>query len=157
MAKDTSRWFRKASRSGSNRGGLRARWSAWTYASGLVIVLAGCQGSSPLAPTCEVKGQILLADGRPLTSGRVTFVSEDGSSPPASGEVGPDGGFSLTTRVVGDGAVPGDYKVRVEPDLPPGRQIGRPRFPLKYVDEDSSGLLVTIQSEPNRLDPITLK
>jgi hypothetical protein len=63
----------------------------------------------------------------------------------------------LTTRNAGDGAAPGKYKVRIEPaeSKKPGRK--RPSFPVKYVDEDSSGLAVTVRAEPNQLEPFTLK
>ena len=123
----------------------------------VTIGLAGCQGSSSSAPTYDVKGKVLLSNGKPLSSGRVTFVSADGSLPEVSGEIQPDGGFALTTRNPGDGAVPGKYKVRIEPL---GRRDPRkPKlsFPAKYVDEDSSGIEVTVQAEANQLEPFTLK
>jgi hypothetical protein len=121
--------------------------------------LTGCQGSQAPVTTYEVKGRILLANGKPLTTGRVTFIASDDLRLPASGDVGPDGGFTLTTRTPGDGAFPGPYKVRIEPaeSKTKARRAGRPPFPLKYVDEDSSGLTVTVRAEPNHLDPITLK
>jgi hypothetical protein len=109
--------------------------------------------------TYEVKGRIVLANGKPLTTGRVTFIASDDLRPPASGDLGPDGRFTLTTRDRGDGAAPGPYKVRIEPAevRTKARRAVRPIFPLKYVDEDSSGLTVTVRAEPNQLDPITLK
>ena len=63
----------------------------------------------------------------------------------------------------GEGAPPGDYKVRVEPEDPSLISPKRPSaarklpFPQKYLDEDSSGLKVTIKAEPNTLQPILLK
>ena len=125
----------------------------------LALTLAGCQGSRAPVTTYEVKGRILLANGKPLTTGRVTFIASDDLRPPASGDLGPDGGFTLTTRDPGDGAAPGPYKVRIEPaeGKTKARRAGRPAFPLKYVDEDSSGLTVTVRAEPNQLDAITLK
>ena len=125
----------------------------------LALTLAGCQGSGTSGSTYEVKGRILLANGKPLTAGRVTFVAADGLRPPASGDLGPDGGFALSTRDPGDGAVPGPYKVRIEPaeSKSKTRRASRPIFPMKYIDEDSSGLAVTVRAEPNQLEPITLK
>jgi hypothetical protein len=121
-------------------------------------MLAGCGGSSFSTPaTYEVKGRVLLASGKPLAAGRVTFVAADGLLPQASGEIQPDGEFSLTTRVPGDGAVPGKYKVRIEPVEGKSRRPNRPGFPVKYVDEDSSGLVVTVRAGTNQLDPIRLK
>ena len=125
----------------------------------LAAVLAGCSGTGESSiATYAVKGKVLLASGRPLTSGRVVFVARDGLTLPASGPIGSDGSFTLTTRSEGDGAIPGDYKVRIEAARAEARRKGRsPGFPVKYVDEDSSGLLVTVRAETNQLEPIRLK
>jgi hypothetical protein len=121
------------------------------------VSMNGCGGYTSSAPTYEVRGKVLLANGKTLSAGRVTFVAADGLLPQASGEIQPDGDFVLTTRNAGDGAAPGKYKVRIEPaeSKKPGRK--RPSFPVKYVDEDSSGLAVTVRAEPNQLAPFTLK
>jgi hypothetical protein len=126
----------------------------------LALALAGCQESRSLA-TYEVKGRILLANGKPLSSGRVTFVAADGLGLAASGDIGSDGRFTLSTRDPGDGAAPGLYKIRIEPAEVKTKKRNhlaiRPGFPLKYVDEDSSGLSITVRPESNQLEPITLK
>ena len=125
----------------------------------LWAVGAGC-GDSPgrVGPTYEVTGQVLLKDGKPLKAGRVTFLAADDLSPPASGAIGADGRFTLTTKVEGDGAVPGQYKIRVEPATSVVKNgATKPPFPAKYVDADSSGLAATVKAEPNKLDPITLR
>jgi hypothetical protein len=108
-------------------------------------------------PTYEVRGKVLLASGKALSEGRVTFVAADGLLPQASGDIRPDGEFTLTTRDPGDGAAPGKYKVRIEPAETKNPRKSRPRFPVRYVDEDSSGLAVTVRAEPNQLEPFTLK
>src|SRR5437764_4104372 len=99
------------------------------------VSMNGCGGYTSSAPTYEVKGKVLLANGKTLSAGRVTFVAADGLLPQASGEIQPDGDFALTTRNAGDGAAPGKYKVRIEPaeSKKPGKK--RPSFPVKYVDE----------------------
>src|SRR5438874_2585869 len=89
--------------------------------SASLLAAAGCGGSDTPFTTYPVKGRILLANGKPLTKGRVTFVAVDGLRPPASGEIGLDGSFSLTTRADGDGATPGEYKIRIEPASGPVR------------------------------------
>ena len=124
-----------------------------------LVGLVGCSGQpTSIGSTYEVKGQVLLADGKPLTTGRVTFLPVDPKVVPASGEIGPDGQFSLTTRSPDDGALPGEYKVRIEPAAAANpKKPARPPFPIKYIDEDSSGLVVTVKAEPNRLDPIRLR
>jgi len=58
-----------------------------------------------------VRGQVFY-HGRPLGSGTVTFVPAE-PGPPASGEIQPDGQFSLSTFRPGDGALPGRYAVMV--------------------------------------------
>lgn len=144
------------------RGGVRGRAVRdWLGLAAVVAAIApGCGGSdgSP-GPLASVSGRVLLANGKPLTRGRVTFVSKDASAPPASGDLGPDGSFKLTTRTPDDGAVPGDYKVRIEPAAVPNArpEAVKPPFPVKYIDEDSSAIVVTVRGEANQLDPIRLK
>ena len=133
--------------------------------TGLIVAvsagLAGCgkSDSLPVLKVYEVKGQVLLADGKPLSGGWIYFVSKAGDLPVTpSGEIGADGKFSIVTGGSGDGAPPGEYKVRVEG--PPGQTAARPPnrpFSVKYNDEDSSGLIVTVRAETNQLDPIRLK
>jgi hypothetical protein len=122
----------------------------------VIFVFAGCHGSSSVS-TYEVSGKVLLATGKVLNAGRVTFVAEDGLGPPASGEITTDGSFVLSTRDPGDGAAAGRYKVRIEPQGRRNPRKVRPPFPVKYVDEDSSGLVVTVRAESNKLAPFTLK
>lgn len=136
------------------RGGLAAGLAA-------CAALVGCSAEkfpASIGQTYEVKGQVLLADGKPLAKGRVTFLPTDPKVVPASGEIGPDGRFSLTTKAADDGALPGEYKVRIEPAAPvdPKRPT-KPPYPIKYIDEDSSGLVATVKAESNKLDPFRLR
>jgi hypothetical protein len=97
--------------------------------------LAGCSGDGarPVGPTFAVRGRVLLHGGKPRTDGRVAFVAQDGLSPPASGSIGPDGHLAVSTRAEGDGAAGAA-----------GRPV-KPPFPLKCVDEDSSGPVVPVR------------
>jgi hypothetical protein len=95
-----------------------------------------------------VKGKVLLADGKPLDSGRVIFVSSD-TALSYAGTVQPDGSYELKQ---GDraGAPQGSYKVRIEVDetsLPKGRRSRRLPFPEKYLDEDVSTLAASVRSD----------
>jgi hypothetical protein len=137
----------------------RVRWPG-----GLVVAigagLAGCRNSDslPALRVYEVKGKVLLADGKPLTGGLVSFVPKGDLSVTPSGVIGVDGTFSLVTGGSGDGAPPGEYKVRVEaPQLQTVKKSRKPVFPFKYTDEDSSGLVITVRADTNQLDPIRLK
>jgi hypothetical protein len=131
------------------------------------LVMAGCAGLAgcgksdalPALKVYEVRGQVVMADGKPLSGGSIYFVSKAGDLPVTpSGVIGPDGKFSITTGGSGEGAPPGEYKVRVEG--PPGQSVGKtakPAVPARYNDEDGSGLIITVRAETNQLDPIRLK
>lgn len=131
----------------------------------LLAVLGGCGSSDapPVVSVYEVEGRILLSDSKPLPGGSIYFVPWDGTVIP-QGKIGSDGSFSLETGRSGRGAPPGEYRVRIEPDDPsllPGKRPAVPGkklpFPSKYLDEDTSGLRVTVKTEPNRLAPLLLK
>ena len=100
---------------------------------------------------------MLLSNGKPLSSGRVTFVSADGLLPEVSGEIQQDGGFALPHGIPGMARRPAS--TRSGSSRSGGRDPRKSKlgFPAKYVDEDSSGLVVTVRAEANKLDPFTLK
>src|SRR5271157_4229173 len=130
-------------------------------AAGLMISgLSGCGGPTYSTATLyPVNGQILLSDGKPLTSGHVVLVSNQGVEFP--GKVGSDGRFSIKSGA-GDGAPEGEYRVRIHPEPQPvsaGRaQKGAASlpFPAKYADETTSDLKVTVRPGENDLEPIKL-
>ena len=95
-----------------------SRWIGLAMMAGWAVGFAGCgdpnaAGSMKVYP---VKGQVLLPDGKPLTSGRVVLVSNE-KAMEFTGEVGSDGNFEIKTSY-GDGAPEGTYKVRIEYDDP---------------------------------------
>jgi hypothetical protein len=137
------------------------RWIPSLLAA-MLSTLTGCGGSQslPAYHVYEVKGQVLLANGKPLPGGWIYLVPKGDLPVTPSGVIGSDGSFSIVTGGSGEGAPPGDYKVRVEsPQFQPvlTKSARKPIFPIKYTDEDSSGLLVTVKADSNRLDPILLK
>jgi hypothetical protein len=123
--------------------------------------LSGCGDSSNTIPTVyPVKGQILLSDGKPLTSGQVVLVSTKGRE--FSGKVESDGRFSIKTGA-GDGAPEGEYLVRLDAEAPTAGVTWRSKkgaaslsFPAKYADETTSDLKVTVKPGENNLEPIKL-
>ena len=122
--------------------------------------LAGCGDLvSSEATVYPVNGKVLLADGKPLTTGRVEFIPVKGGMP-ASGDVGADGSFSLKTGSGQEGAPAGDYKVRLEPTTLAAKKAGKSLsfpFPAKYADEDANtGLTATVKAEPTTLEPFKL-
>jgi hypothetical protein len=136
-----------------------------THSMSVLIVavsagLAGCGKSDalPVFQVYDVKGKVLLADGKPLSGGQIYFVPKGDLPGTPSGEIGPDGTFSLVTGGSGKGAPPGEYKVRIEsPQFRADGKVGKPQFPARYNDEDSSGVLITVRAETNQLEPILLK
>jgi hypothetical protein len=127
---------------------------------GATAGLFGCGNSDslPRLQVYEVKGQVLLPDGKPLPSGWISFVSKGGLPITPSAKIDVDGSFSLMTGGSGEGAPSGDYKVRIEaPELRPDPRTRKTILPDKYTDEDSSGIVVTVLPKENHLDPIRLR
>jgi hypothetical protein len=147
--------------------GILGQWVAWTCLL-LATGFMGCGDSdAPKAgKVYEVKGSVILADGKPLTTGSVEFEPVKDSMFPATGAIGTDGTFTLKTPNAGEGAVPGEYRVRIVPDedrLAPvkkgnavTRDLSKLPFPPKYLDADMSELVVTIKPEANQLPPFKL-
>jgi hypothetical protein len=128
----------------------------------LVFVLScvGCGTGQYTGPVYPVKGQVLLANGKPLTSGSIQFIPKPGGLL-ASGKLDKDGNFSLESLDKREGAAPGEYKVRIEPSLEmtaPKRGKSQPLpFATKYRDDDGdTGLTATVKSEPTQLEPFRL-
>src|SRR4051794_19717171 len=81
----------------------------------IAAVLAGCSGNTLSSMSAyPVKGKVVLADGKPLTSGRVVFVNPD-KALEFDGPVGSDGSYTVKSDL-GEGAPEGSYKVRIEID-----------------------------------------
>ncbi|MHC5542067.1 hypothetical protein ACYOEI_27925, partial [Singulisphaera rosea] len=78
----------------------------------------------------------------------------------AVGTLGADGTFRLTTEDPGDGVAEGQYRVRIEPFATgPGAPalIPKLKIPKRFMDEDTSGILVTIKPGVETLEPFRLK
>jgi hypothetical protein len=143
-----------------------ARRAPWL---GLVVLtaLVGCaDNENPDVGTLyPVKGKVVLHDGKPLTSGDIEFSAIKGTLAIATGKIGPDGSFTLSTQGK-EGAPAIDYRVRIIPD--PSIDIyttkGKTKvldphklpYSPKYLDEQTSELTVSLKPEPNELAPIKL-
>ena len=117
-------------------------------------IVAGCSETNPLVglKLYPVKGKAVLSDGHPLTSGLVSFVATK-STISSSANIGTDGTF-VFKGTQGDGLPEGEYKVRFEvgsgggaEKLAKGKPTVNAPFALKYLDEDSSGLTVTVTAD----------
>jgi len=106
----------------------RAHWA-------LALSLAGTLGCSNNGLNLgRVRGTITY-EGEPVTAGEVLFMpdeSKGSTGPPASGSIGADGTYAMSTEESGDGAVVGVHKVAV---------IGRDPKPIgkeTVITENSS-------------------
>lgn len=124
-----------------------------------LLGLAGCGSGIPSISAYEVKGKVLLADGKPLSSGYVFFEPRNEDAQSASGEIQPDGTFSLKTLGGKVGAAPGEYAVRLEVGnevtAKKGQRDNMP-FPMKYTDIGTSGLTAKVEPKVNELEPFRL-
>jgi hypothetical protein len=135
------------------------------FALFLSIPLAGCgAGGITSGPVYPVKGQVLLSNGKPLTSGKVIFLPKAGGMT-AHGEITADGTFGLKTADDREGAPAGEYKVRIEPSntgltTTKGGSVEAKNLPFSadYMDEDGeTGLTATVKTEPTQLEPFKLE
>ena len=113
------------------------------------------QESFRLPTTYPVKGKVLLPDGKPLTSGRIMFISTE-TGLTFGGTIGSDGTYIVKSGTR-EGAPAGNYKVRIEIDetsLPQakarkGQRSTQLPFDNKYTDEDASQLTATVKPDEN--------
>lgn len=129
----------------------------------LVIAVGGCGGStSEIAP---VSGIVEL-DGQPMTGfhhAAVVFTPVGGRL--ATGKIGPDGTFRLTTYGAEDGAVVGTAKVSVSAtvDAPAAKSADRLGasvrwvIPRKFGSADASGMTCEVRPGEENQIRIALK
>ena len=117
----------------------------------VMLVAVGCGGSDLVS----VKGKVTY-DDKPVSSGTINFVSDNGSS---YGNLKPDGSYELMTIKPGDGALPGTYKVTVVAMqdqgnvLPEARNpLPPPTVPLKYTSLATSDLTAKVEKKNNLID-----
>src|SRR3954463_8248753 len=130
------------------------------------IVLTGCSNSSR-PPRYPVTGMVTY-QGKPLAGAVITFVPTGADGEAASAFTDSEGKYALTTWQAGDGARPGEYRVKVskqeETAVDPSKMVRnvpleedqkyvenmKPRppakilVPSKYLDESTSGLSHTV-------------
>ncbi len=135
-----------------------ARWNLVVLAA--CVAIAGCRPGYQLE-TGKVTGQVTV-DGQPVSKGFVIFVPPTGRR--ASGPIGPEGRFSLTTYRIDDGAIVGPHSVgivafddmdqyyRAFYDDTSDYEMPKAIVPEQYGDPFSSGLTFEVKAGRNQAD-----
>ncbi len=116
----------------------------------ILPLMVGCGGSA--IERFPVSGEVLI-DGRPLGSGTIRFVPEEGR--PSSAAIQSDGRFELASESVGRtkeiGVAPGHYRVQVASSKIVDDKTIQWNAPAKYADFRTSDLAVVIEKPTNDL------
>ncbi len=112
-----------------------------------LIAMTGCNDGRPAR--VPVSGRVLI-DGEPLTQGYVRFVP--GNDRPSTGQIGPDGRFTLGCFEADDGAVTGKHRVAVIANEAINESTMRWIAPEKYADYANSGIEVEITGPTDELE-----
>ena len=114
----------------------------------------GCSGGPN--STYPVRGLVRFTDGKLLREGTVEFeLISDAESVTATGEIQPDGSFTLGTFDVNDGAIAGSHRAVVISDVEIGNGAERPgiiaksKLHQKYRQFRTSGLKFEVKSGRN--------
>lgn len=134
----------------------RSRRAACCLSALIFLSVAGCE-SNPLSGVklYPVKGNVLLPNGKPLTSGQIVFVGTK-STITGTANIESDGGFAFK-GASGDGLPEGEYKIRIDPGSSSsvtkgsrGAPQGKVPFDGVFLDEDSSGLRRTVTPDETK-------
>src|SRR5262245_54558099 len=119
----------------------------------LLALSAGCGDNRP--KTAVVRGTVNYK-GKPVPNGTVSFVPSSG--PKATGEIGPDGSYQLTTFRKGDGAVLGEHKVVIvamqknDPNIEAFTPLPPPIVPTKYTSLATTDLKAEVRDQENTIN-----
>jgi len=122
------------------------------FAVVLVIGFAA-NGCIPVSDAVPVQGVVLL-DGKALPGGIVHFQPTSGQV--ATGEIAPDGSFTLSRHTTADGVLPGTYRVSVLAYDPQASTQSEENLivPLKYTRFGTSGIEFTVF--PGTVKPVVI-
>jgi hypothetical protein len=121
---------------------------ATTKACFILFFGVGC-GGPPAVATRPVSGKVTV-DGRPATSGQVSFAAADDKvgAGLCTGIIGVDGEYKISSD--GKlGAPPGKYKVTVTPSMTrTGGDFPSPPFNARYMSSKSTPLVIEVVNKP---------
>ncbi len=116
----------------------RAHVAVGAASAVVFLALAGCGGGPKIVP---VSGSVYI-DGQPLTYGHVQVIPTGWR--PASGRIGGDGRFVLTTTTPNDGCALGTHPVAILAGESLTPETMKWHAPQKYSDIKTSNLTVNI-------------
>jgi hypothetical protein len=120
------------------------KYFGYSLGLGFVSVLLPL-AAVPASPTTElasVTGQVTY-EGRPVSGMLICFDVGDTHLHSAYDMLAADGSFCLQTKIAGDGAAPGKYRVHLYP------AGGDASLPAKYRDPDTSALQIEVARDWN--------
>ena len=128
----------------------RRRLRVFTAVLSIGFAALGCV---PISDSVPVQGVVLL-DGKPLPGGIVQFQPTSGQL--ATGEIAPDGSFTLSRHATADGVLPGTYRVSVLAYDPQASTQSEENLivPLKYTRFGTSGIEFTVF--PGTVKPVMI-
>jgi hypothetical protein len=135
---------------------------------GFAVLFAGCAVDANRPKVAPVSGKV-SQKGKPLTAGDIVFIPAGGTNGSgghiATGQIGPDGTYRLTTFNTGDGAVLGTHKVTVvvrsAADMRKMNELGGGKIayklppsvlPPKYSSVESTPLKYTVEDKANEIN-----
>jgi hypothetical protein len=128
-------------------------------AAALLAFPVGCGRPPDMPRTYAVKGRVVYKDGTPLAGSLVEFCPAGQVIGSVTGQVGPDGLFTLTTHT-DQGAVPGapegQYSVTIMPKLEGDQTKTHGARPLTVKQkvtvkpDDSNDFSITLDQAPPR-------
>jgi hypothetical protein len=138
--------------------GSFGRPAAAVVAAAVLITAVSC--SSRGTALYPVSGSVVF-EGRPAAGAVLTFhrVGDSDKTNLPHAVVREDGTFSLTTRVPGDGAAPGQYEITViwrKKGKGKGDDEGSWMIPFRYLTAAESGLTAEVKNGPTELPPFVL-
>jgi hypothetical protein len=127
----------------------RVRLKLAVIVAGILIGAAGCGSSEPRTYAVQGSVKVARADVSHLAGSLIEAVSDGDPAVRASGEIQPDGSFSLESLdagIVRSGAREGTYRVRIilNDDDGPSRKRAARAVAQRYQRLDTSGLTIRV-------------